>query len=115
MNIYLASFFDTRERLRPIRDKLQEMGHTVVSSWIDEQETVIGLTPQQSRAAASRDLEEIKACDLLILDTLDENSRGGREVEFGYTLDSMAIAWIVGPTRNIFHSLATHHFTTWEE
>lgn len=115
MKLYLASFFDTRARLRPIRDQIQAMGHTVTGRWIDEQDTVVGLTYEDQLKAAGRDLNDIDQSDLFILDTLDENPRGGREVEYGYAMANPCMRiWIVGPLRNIFHSCAGQWFVNWE-
>jgi hypothetical protein len=111
----MASFFDTRARLKPIRDKVESYGHKVVGRWIDEQDTVIGLTVKEQADAACRDLVDIMNADLFILDTIDENKRGGREVEFGYAYAFGRRMWVVGPGRNIFHTLAGNHFATWED
>ena len=116
MKIYMAGFFDTRARLRPIRDRLRAQGAVVLSSWLDEE----GVTYQTvddayKTSCALRDLEEVQACDILILDTLDESSRGGREVEYGYALGKMKQVWVVGPLRNVFHYVAAKHFSSWDE
>lgn len=116
--IYIAGFFDTRERLLPIRDKIREMGHEVLSSWLDEKSNPTGeLTPELAGSYAIRDLMEIRQSNLIIVDTLDVTSRGGREVEYGYSLNNVfrMDSWVVGPKRNIFHYLANKHFNTWEE
>ena len=116
MRIYLASFFDTRDRLKPIRDSINAMGHEVTGAWIDEPNTVMGLTYNQEMNMADRDLRDIDTADLLILDTFDVNPRGGREVEFGYALGQPTMrVWQVGPRRNIFHALAGANFDKWED
>lgn len=120
MKIYIASFFDTRERLRPIRDRLWKLGHEVVSSWIDEAPRVEGMTEDEFfRKTAIKDLAEVKQADLLIVDTLDVSPRGGggREVEYGFALGHFQtkLTYHVGPIRNIFHWLADKHFDTWED
>ena len=114
MNIYIASFFDTRARLFPIRNQLTAQGHRVVSQWLD---APLGTASQDGqRAEAIRDLDDLLKAQLLILDTLDENHRGGREVEWGLALSRMALRrWIVGPSRNVFHVLTQRQFATWEE
>lgn len=116
--IYLASFFDTRERLSPIRDSLRGMGHEVTSRWLDEASDVTVETSNAvyRRACAIRGLEDIKRSNVFILDTLDSAPRGGREVEWGVALTRLEMQrFIVGPLRNVFHSLASHRFEAWEE
>lgn len=118
MKIYIASFFDTRERLRPVRDELWKLGHEVVSTWLDEAAKPSSMdTEIFYKKLASKDLAEINSADLLILDTNDLTPRGGREVEYGFALGRFQSkqVWIVGPSRNIFHRLADRHFDTWED
>lgn len=116
MKIYIASTFESRAELRPIRDELHRLGHEVVSTWLDEPDGD-GYTMSQAHlvALANRDLYEIAGVDLFILCTLFENNRGGREVEFGYALSNAGVVWIVGPERNIFHTLADQRFDNWTE
>jgi nucleoside 2-deoxyribosyltransferase len=117
MKIYIASFFDTRERLRPFRDELWKLGHEVVSTWLDEVARPKEMSKQEfNRKLAIKDLAEIKSADLLILDTFDITPRGGREVEFGFALGQFQskLLWIVGPNRNVFHELADDFFPSWD-
>lgn len=118
MKVYLAGFFDTRARLRPIRDSIWKLGHEVVSTWLDE--VAVPETMDQEtwyKKLAFRDLAEIRSADMLLLDTLDETPRGGREVEFGFALGRFQgiEIWVIGPVRNVFHRLADRHFEAWED
>lgn len=103
MKIYIASFYDTRDRLRPICGLLEEMGYQVTSRWIRNQEDTKP-SEEELGTYAQRDFDDIDAADMLILDTLDETPRGGREVELGYAVGKKEIV-IVGPKRNVFHRL----------
>lgn len=117
MKIYIASFFDTRERLRPHRDALWKMGHEVVSSWLDEVAKPAHMSKDEFwRKLAFKDLAEVRAADMLIIDTLDVSPRGGREVEFGFALGAFAgkTTVLVGPVRNVFHELADYKFEDWD-
>ena len=117
MKIYIASFFDTREKLRPYRDKLWKMGHEVVSTWLDEIARPPEMTHEEFfKKLAIKDLAEIKSCDLIIVDTSDITPRGGREVELGCALGQYQskLFYLVGPKRNIFHELADKQFPTWD-
>ena len=117
MKIYIASFFDTRHRLRPFRDALWRMKHEVVSTWLDEVAKPALMSRDEFwRKLALKDLAEIKAADLVIVDTIDLTPRGGREVEMGFAFGGHQgkLIYLVGPIRNVFHTLVDKKFETWE-
>jgi len=123
MKLYVASYFNTRDRIVPYVDQLIEQGHEIVSSWLvetpvgDITKTHTGLyTAKQLQAFAVRDVLELGTAEAIILDTVDVTPRGGREVEWGsFVFQLVPFGYIVGPKRNVFHELATNHFETWEE
>lgn len=121
MRIYIASFFNTKERLIPIRRQIEQMGHQVVARWLDESpnptatSNLVEYSPEFLRRCALRDLVDIKQANQFILDTIDESPRGGREVELGIALVQGLPLWLVGPTRNVFHHLVHKSFKEWEE
>ena len=106
--VYIAGRFEAAPRLRRRRRDLLHRGFRVEASWLDEEP---GADPV---LMAMKDTHQVSQCGLLILDTLDEDDRGGREVEFGIALAGAKKIWVVGPRRNIFHRLA-ENFTTWED
>ena len=108
--IYLASNWDSKPRMRALRDQIQLRGHTVLSSWLDDPTTDYVV---DSPADARKDLYEILEAELLICDTAEASTTGGREVEIGFAMGWERPFWIVGPARNIFHTLAARHFTNW--
>jgi hypothetical protein len=114
-HIYIAGRYEAKERLKRQRAIIEYGGEVrVVGTWLDEENTGTP-TPEQSKEYAIRDWGEIMwLADLLILDTFDEDDRGGREVEFGLMLGrGSQYVWIVGPQRNVFHHVAAQHFGTW--
>jgi hypothetical protein len=140
--IYIAGKYSSQERLRAVRTQLQEMGYTVLSSWLDETATESfggSSMPAQSDATdakmlenAKRDLEEVRQCNVICLDTLDISDTGGREVELGFSLyplldypvvgpdgreayPSATTFNLIGPKRNIFHHLVHFHYANWDE
>lgn len=116
MRIYLASNFKSQERIRFVRDILESQGHSVVSTWLDEEGAQsYELHPDRGPGYALRDLGEVNACELLILDTLEESVTGGREVEYGIAMANGIRIWRVGPARNIFHTIAGRTFSSWNE
>lgn len=114
--IYISGKFESQERLRHERDRIHATGAgKVVGTWLDEEpQPCGGALPRQAREYAIRDCAEIDKADLLILDTKDENIRGGREVEYGYALGRNCEVWIVGPKRNVFHEFAPCFFS-WDD
>ena len=126
VQIYLAGKYTSQERLRGARADLQALGYNVVASWLDETATDANASAETMLANARRDIEEVKAADTLILDTLDESATGGREVELGVALATdMPVALplhhitttisLVGPKRNIFHRCAHFQYADWDE
>lgn len=116
--IYIASFFNTRQRLRPIRDELWKLGYEITSTWLDETAKPHGMKLHEFfRKLAIKDIAEIYRADILIIDTIDVTPRGGREVEFGVALGSFQnkLLYLVGPTRNVFHELVDQAFVDWDE
>src|SRR3990167_2304424 len=61
VRIYVAGYFDTRERLRPFVARLREMGNEVVSRWMDEPDGAAYATSTEAYLTdcAARDLEDI--------------------------------------------------------
>ena len=112
MKIYIASFYDTRDRLRPICGLLEEMGHQVTSRWIFLQENDKTVNEEDLASYAQRDIDDIVIADMIICDTIDETPRGGREVELGYAMAIKKKAVTVGPKRNVFHRLIPN-FRDW--
>ena len=119
MNIYLAGRFSAGPSLRVIRRQLEDLGHEITSTWLDEPSNLSfeKLTDEQRRNFAARDLFDVGRAQVLALDLLLPPSRSGCEVEFGFALSSprYKTTYIVGAPRNLFHFLAVKTFETWEE
>lgn len=129
IKVYLAGFFDTRERLVGIRRQFIAAGYAVTSSWLDEapenqpkgaktlteaeSNSNFAFTQEDLLHYAERDFADVVGSDMLIVDTLDVTPRGGREVEVGIALALNKPVIVVGPERNVFHKLAIQHYTGW--
>ena len=116
--IYLAAKYDAIDRIRVERTRIESLGYKVTSTWLDQYDGIISMSdaPESTRRAiARRDLKNVKEADLFITDTMDENHRGGREVEYGVAYAKGQLVWIVGPQRNVFHSIADKHFDSWDQ
>jgi len=106
---YIAGKWTARRRIRKWAEKVNALpGYHVTSSWLKTKKPYPPVLEQ-----AYKDQDEVLHSSLLILDTLDESNTGGREVEFGLALEGGHIIYLVGPVRNIFHTMATRQFDTW--
>lgn len=117
MKIYIAASFASRERLRPMRDKLWAMGHEVVSTWLDEVAQPENLTKDEFyKKLAIKDLAELKSANLAIVDILDPSTSGGRDVELGFALGSFSSKqiFLVGTPSSVFHQLVDRVYPSWE-
>lgn len=113
--IYVASNFASQARMKQIRRELEFRGHTVTSTWLDEDGAQsYELHPDRGPGYALRDRQEVEDSDLLILDTLELSNTGGREVELGIAMALHKRTWRVGPARNIFHTIVSKVYDDWE-
>ena len=118
MKIYIAASFDSRLRLRPIRDELWHMGHEVVSTWLDEVAKPENLTQDEFyKKLAIKDISELKSANLVIIDLFDRSTSGGRDTELGLALGSFATKqiYLVGTPSSVFHQLVDRKFENWNQ
>lgn len=118
MKIYLAACFEERLRIRDVADKLWNEGHEITSTWLHETTQPPYMNQDEFfKKLAVKDLTEIAAADLLIMDTFVMSPRGGASNEFGFALGAFQkkLVWVVGPARSVFHQLADRRFETWDE
>ncbi len=117
MKIYVAGCFEERLRLRDVADRLWHQEHEVTGTWLLEVAQPQHMTREEFfKKLAIKDLCEIAAADLLILDTIVMSPRGGASNEFGFALGGhqKKLWWVVGPKRSVFHELCDRHFEDWE-
>lgn len=112
MLVYLAARYSRRTEIKAFVPLLAENHIKVRSRWLDEtlppEHELSQVTPQSSRNSASDDIEDIEACDTLVLFSEDPTigvPRGGRHVEFGYALAKGKRIVVIGGQENIFHYL----------
>ena len=121
MKIYLAGRLAQRPELHQIRQKIWELGHEVVSTWIDEGgDYSTGFGGDQGAKIGMRDMCQIATAELFILDTtspLSADGGGGREFEFGFAMGQFQHkkCWRVGPKKNSFHALVDIAFESWTD
>jgi len=121
MRIYTAATFSEQERIRQYKETLFRLGHSVLSSWLEEQIRPEGMTDEQfGRKMAAKDLQEIAACDCFILDMMNPSKTMGKMVETGFALAKYKLFYVVAPegymtTGHIFLLLADKIFNSWDE
>jgi len=99
MKIYLAGY-----ELKDEMNKIVLPGHTIVSRWHKED-----YKGDANEIIARMDLEDIKACDLMLVFTDWIPTGGGRYVEMGYALARGKEVAIIGTRINIFCSLVPRY------
>ena len=123
MKVYLAAQYARRDELRQYRLALTSLGVTVTSRWLDERNplnTNMGDdTTEFYIETANIDIEDIEKADAVIFfseDPLVGVKRGGRHVEFGFSLAKGKPVYVIGPRENVFHYLdRVYHFDTFNE
>lgn len=129
MKLYIAACFEERYRLRPYAKKIKQMGHKVLADWLSDRVDSLDMEDVETNAIkdATRDLDNVIKCDILILDTIVNNTRGGkyveeggllmwnRLVERGYLDHISKDFWIVGPRTNVFTYKCKQVFKNWDD
>ena len=112
IKIYIAASWTNRFRLREIRDQFAKMGIEITSQWIDFDR---GYGDGDFSEEAFRDYEDITNSHILIIDTTDKETRGGREWEGGYATGIGRSVYRVGPVITPFHEAVEESFNSWED
>jgi nucleoside 2-deoxyribosyltransferase len=121
MKIYTAATFSEQQRIRHHKERLFQLGHSVVSTWLEEQIKPEGMTDEQfGRKMAAKDLREITSADCFILDLENPSKTMGKMVEYGFALAGHKLVYVVAPAGmmtkgHIFCMLADHIFGSWDE
>lgn len=116
MKIYIAGTFADQKALREVSNTIWSMGHEVVSTWLQEStKSEVMSDEEHKRKLAIKDLAELYAADLVILD--NRQSSGGKNAEWGIGIGRFhhKLLWLVGEPTNVFHYLADKRFSNWGE
>ena len=108
INVYLAGRYESMDVMREVREVWGggKRRAVVTSRWIDGKHS--DATRALSAVAATEDLEDIDAAEVLVIWSPREHfrtGRGGRHVEVGYALARGKRIILVGERENVFH----HH------
>ena len=121
MKIYTAATFTEQKRIRECKEKLFQLGHSVIATWLEEQVKPQGMSDEQfRRKMAAKDLQEIAAADCFILDLEKPSVTMGKMVETGFALAKHKLFYVVAPEGtltggHIFLLLADKIFNSWDE
>ena len=119
MKIYTAASFSEQNRIRQYKEPLFHLGHSVLSTWLEEQVKPDGMSQEQfGKKMAAKDLQEIAAADCFILDLESPTKTMGKMVELGFALAKHKLIYIVAPGNtftesHIFCMLADQRFEDW--
>ena len=117
MKVYIAAPYGARDRIRAtFKVAVEDAGHEVVSSWLDEdmeltdgtQGAAFDVSDDDVAKHALTDLDEILGCDVVVLLTADivqTEGGGGRHVETGYAIACSKPVLVVGVPENVFHRM----------
>lgn len=118
MKLYVSGTWTDRPRLRQQAERLRQLGHEVVSTWLDEQDRPEWMPEAKWQARlASKDVAEVCQADAILMDVQGASTTGGRYVEWGVACHPRALILriLIGapPATDIFGRLADHTFTDW--
>jgi len=118
--IYLAGSFHGAERIYEMAEDLEALGHTITGIWFQPHDPIEKMWDGNfggriAEVMALRDLSGIDRCDILIIDTLEPSSSGGRNVELGYALAKNKRIILVGEPTTIFFSLIRESYENWDQ
>ena len=107
MKIYISSH--SQELARELAKKLEENGHTIVSSWINVEflPTEKIANEAEKMDIAVRDVEEVKSCDCVYHIAGPDRYPGGKFVEVGVALGLGKPVMLIGRRENclMYHPL----------
>lgn len=116
MKIYIAGTFEDQLSLRGEADALWQMGHEVVSTWLNETKQSRYLTDdEKNRKIALKDIVEACIADCIILDNRQRSSSKNTEWGVGIHSYHHKLLWLVGNRTAVFHYLADKHFNAWQD
>lgn len=103
--IYLAARYGRRDEMQGVAKVIEERGHTVTSSWIDEAQA-------ENIDSALVDLQDVDKAEVLVLFTDRHgsfNSGGGRHFEMGYAYATGKVVCVIGDRETLFCHLPGIH------
>ena len=120
MKIYVAASFNSVTRIQDEVEELEERGHTITGVWFQGNDPLERIWDGNfggriAEVMSLRDLNGIDRADLMIIDTLDPSSSGGRNVELGYAIAKNKRLVLIGEPTTIFFALVREAYPNWKE
>jgi len=123
--IYIAGSYAGRARIRAEASRLAAIGNTVIlSRWFNDDDFIErawdkNYAGRVAETMAMSDLHAILEADMVVLDTFEPSTSGGRCVELGAalmrSLDRKVRVVHIGPPTNIFETLVREHYASWDD
>jgi nucleoside 2-deoxyribosyltransferase len=108
LRVFVSGPFEEQQLAREWRNFLQDQGYQVQSGWLDEPAVAAeDLTDEHKGLLATRDLDDLDDCDVLVAinpESYRRGGTGGRHVELGYALALGKPVFVIGVKSNIYHS-----------
>ncbi len=115
MKVYLAAKFGEKNEMRDWARMIEDAGHQVVSSWLDEKhDSDAEASEEVMIAAAKQNMLDVLEADVLVTKSQAQGTAhtgGGRHFEFGFAVAEGIDVIVVGPKgEHVFHYLeGIHH------
>lgn len=123
MKVYVAGSYSGRRRIKVESERLAKFGLNVSSRWFNDDDFIEKawdkvMNGRVAESMATGDLYAILDADLVIIDTFEPSTTGGRYTELGAALiralDRKTSVVHIGPPTNIFETLVLEHYDTWD-
>lgn len=129
MRIYLAADYARKDEMHKKAAELRRHGHSIVSRWHDNESPYAaangfgtgGMVVDRDNTKAAgdcalHDMADIRQCNMFVILTTGEKSRGGRHWETGYATGQNKRVVVIGPREHAFQCLSTvDQYDTWEQ
>jgi len=115
MRLSIAGSVTAQKRLRRIQKLLIRQGHEVPTQWLIR--TFPDVTDTDSRLLkllAWRDAEDVRNCEILLVDNFTDSTFGGTHTELGIALTLGIPVWVIGSPTNIYHYRADVIVQNWD-
>ncbi len=116
--IYIASKFGRRDFIKKTwMPRVEEMGHTVVSRWLDvpDGSPSVPRSREEGEDEALKDLSDVLLCDVLIMDDDHDEHCRGAYVEMGYARGVGKKTVYIGEPKTVLAYAATVIVPSWDE
>lgn len=125
INCYVGGSYAGRHRIQKEAERLKAFGINVLSRWYNDDDFI---EKAWDKKFDGRVAESMAMCDtyaildsqLVVIDTFEPSTTGGRYAELGAAVMKKLLGHPIkivhiGPATNIFENLAREHYASWDE